>query len=99
MRLCINFVTCCKFLYMTIEIADEILSSPTPGKDILLEVALYLFANDKASLGRAADIAGISRMEMQSEAGSRKIPMHYDEEMVLNDIEAIKWYKENDSSK
>ena len=80
---------------MTIEIADEILSSPSPGKEILLEVALYLFANDKASLGRAAEIAGISRMEMQYEAGSRKIPMHYDEEMVNNDIETMKWYKEH----
>lgn len=83
---------------MTIEIADEILSSPSPGKEILLEVALYLFANDKASLGRAAAIAGISRMEMQREAGSRKISMHYDEDMVKNDLEAIKWYKQNDRS-
>lgn len=83
---------------MTIEIADQILSSPSPGKEILLEVALYLFANDKASLGRAATIAGISRMEMQREAGSRKIPMHYDEDMVKNDLEAIKWYKKNDRS-
>lgn len=80
---------------MTIEIADEILSSPSPGKEILLEVALYLFANNKASLGRAADIAGISRLEMQREAGSRKIPIHYDEEMLKNDLETIKWYKEN----
>lgn len=80
---------------MTIEIADEILSSPSPGKDILLEVALYLFANYKVSLAKAAEIAGISRIEMQREAGSRQIPMHYDEDMLNNDLETIKWYKEN----
>lgn len=84
---------------MTIEIADEILSSPSPGKEILLEVALYLFANNTVSLGKAAEIAGIPKMQMQYEAGSRQIPMHYDEEMLQNDLEAINWYKENVSSK
>jgi predicted HTH domain antitoxin len=84
---------------MTIEIADEILSSPSPGKEILLEVALYLFANDKVSLGKAAEIAGIPKMQMQYEAGSRKIPMHYDEEMAMEDVEAIKKYRANAGSK
>ena len=83
---------------MTIEIADELLSNTTTGKDLLMEVVLYLFAKEKISLGKAASIAGISKMEMQQIAGSRKIPMHYDEEMVNNDLKAIKWYRENDRS-
>lgn len=84
---------------MTIEIADEILSSPSPGKDILLEVALYLFAHDKVSLGKAAEIAGIPKMQMQYEAGSRQIPMHYDLQMAEEDLEAIKKYNINAGSK
>ena len=80
---------------MIIEIADELLSNKVTGKDLLIEIALYLFAKEKISLGKAADIIGVSKMEMQHIAGSKGIPMHYDMEMITNDIDVIKWYSQN----
>jgi predicted HTH domain antitoxin len=84
---------------MVIEIPDNIVE-PLDKHKMLLEIAIYLFENDKITLGKAAELVGIPKMQMQREIGSRGICMHYDEEMLQNDLEFIKWYKqENDNSK
>lgn len=79
---------------MTIEIADELLSNSATSKDLVTEIALFLFVKEKISLGKAADIIGISKMEMQQLIGAKGIPMHYDMEMVQNDMDTIKWYNQ-----
>lgn len=81
---------------MTIEIADELLSSSSTSKDLLTEIALFLFAKEKISLGKAADIAGVSKLQMQQLIGSKRISMHYDMEMVNNDLDSINWYTHHD---
>ena len=80
---------------MTIEIADELLSYSATSKELLTGIALFLFAKEKISLGKAADIVGVSKMEMQQLIGSKGISMHYDMEMVKNDMDAIKWYSQH----
>jgi predicted HTH domain antitoxin len=85
---------------MVIELPDNILEHPLDKNKMLLEIAIYLFEKDKLTLGKAAEFAGIPKMQMQNEIGGRGINMHYDEEMLENDLKSIEIYnKKYDSSK
>ena len=79
---------------MLIEIPDTALEHPLDRNKMLLEIAIYLFEKDKLTLGKAAELVGIPKMQMQNEIGSRGINMHYDEEMLENDLKAIEIYKQ-----
>jgi predicted HTH domain antitoxin len=79
---------------MLIELPDTIMEGPLDRNKMLLEIAIYLFEKDKLTLGKAAEFVGIPKMQMQNEIGSRGINMHYDEEMLENDVEFIKNYME-----
>jgi len=79
---------------MLIEIPDTALEYPLDRNKILLEIAIYLFEKDKLTLGKAAELVGIPKMQMQNEIGGRGINMHYDEEMLENDLKAIAIYNQ-----
>ena len=79
---------------MLIEIPDTALEYPLDRNKILLEIAIYLFEKDKLTLGKAAELVGIPKMQMQNEIGGRGINMHYDEEMLENDLKAIEIYNQ-----
>lgn len=84
---------------MIIEIRDELLADNSDSKDLIMDVALQLFEKEKITLGKAADLAGVSKMEMQYFIGSKGVPMHYDLNMVEEDLEVIKWYQNHGSNK
>ena len=85
---------------MLIELPDAVLQSPLDRNKMLLEIAIYLFEKDKLTLGKAAEFSGISKIQMQNEIGGRGINMHYDEEMLENDLKSIEIYNSKyDSSK
>jgi len=85
---------------MLIELPDKMLEGPLDRNKMLLEIAIYLFEKDKLTLGKAAELVGIPKMQMQNEIGGRGINMHYDEEMLENDLKSIEIYKAKyDSSK
>jgi predicted HTH domain antitoxin len=70
---------------MQLSVPDDLLSGQDLSeRDLLLHLALGLFIDDRASLGRAARIAGMSVPAFVDELGKRKIPVHYDR----NDLEA-----------
>lgn len=77
---------------MLIEIPDTVMEHPLDRNKMLLEIAIYLFEKDKLTLGKAAELVGIPKMQMQDEIGGRGINMHYDEEMLENDLKAIEIY-------
>jgi predicted HTH domain antitoxin len=79
---------------MLIEIPDTALEHPLDRNKMLLEIAIYLFEKDKLTLGKAAELVGIPKMQMQNEIGGRGINMHYDEEMLENDLKAIEIYNQ-----
>ena len=79
---------------MLIEIPDTVLEYPLDRNKMLLEIAIYLFEKDKLTLGKAAELVGIPKMQMQNEIGGRGINMHYDEEMLENDLKAIEIYNQ-----
>ena len=79
---------------MLIEIPDTALEYPLDRNKMLLEIAIFLFEKDKLTLGKAAELVGIPKMQMQNEIGGRGINMHYDEEMLENDLKAIEIYNQ-----
>ncbi len=79
---------------MLIEIPDTALEHPLDRNKMMLEIAIHLFEKDILTLGKAAELVGIPKMQMQNEIGSRGINMHYDEEMLENDLKAIEIYKQ-----
>ena len=67
---------------MQIELPDLGLSE----QEIKQELALSLYQQEKVSLARAAALAGMTRIEFQQLLASRELPIHYDADMVSEDI-------------
>jgi hypothetical protein len=75
---------------VTVEIPEEVLalaglsgSSPSGGASKLL--ALELFREARVSLGRAAELAGISLEEFMAFSAAREVPLHYTAEDLNED--------------
>lgn len=52
--------------------------------DAVVDIAIGLYKRDEVSLGRAAEVAGISSVEFLRELGRRHIPINYG----LDDLQA-----------
>jgi predicted HTH domain antitoxin len=75
---------------MTIEIPDAVVGrAQLSRQDILLSIAILLFAEEKVTLGQAAQIAGMPQFLFQKELANRKIPIHYGAEEYQRDLETI----------
>ena len=59
-------------------------------KDAALHLAIGLFVTEEATLGQAAEIAGLSQAAFLKELGSRRIPLHYGPEELAEDLRAVK---------
>ena len=51
-----------------------------------LELAVSLYAQEILSLGNAAELAGLSRLELNDALGKREVPMRYTQEDLRNDL-------------
>ena len=58
-------------------------------KDTALHLAIGLFVTEEATLGQAAQTAGLSQGEFLRELGRRRIPIHYGQEELHADLETI----------
>lgn len=75
---------------MNVTVPDDTLAGiELSESEARLDIALGLFADRKATLGRAALIAGLSHAEFQKELGRRRIPIHYDVEDLEADLLTI----------
>lgn len=78
---------------VNIVIEDELLRGVDLSvEQARLEFAVGLFSDWKVTLGRGAEIAGLSQPEFMRELGRRQIPMHYtvaDLEEDLRTIQAL----------
>jgi predicted HTH domain antitoxin len=54
-----------------------------------LHLGIGLFVSEEATLGQAAETAGISQAEFLRELGRRRIPVHYGREELAADLEAV----------
>jgi predicted HTH domain antitoxin len=55
----------------------------------LLDLAIGLFVDRRVTLGRGAEIAGISKPVFLDELGRRQIPVNYDEADLESDLKTI----------
>jgi len=58
-------------------------------KAVRLYLAIELYREGVVSLGKAAEIAGLSRWEMMELLASKGIPLNYDEDDLSEDIETL----------
>lgn len=54
-----------------------------------LHLAIGLFVSDEATLGQAAQTAGMSQAEFLRELGRRRIPIHYGQDELKDDLQAV----------
>ena len=75
---------------MNIEIPDSILQkSGLRENDILLQLAILLFEQEKLTLAEASELARLHQIQFQKELAKRKIPIHYGKEELKADMQTL----------
>ena len=54
-----------------------------------LDLAFGLFIDQRVTMGRAAEIAGLTQPDFLKELGHRNIPVHYDVEDLQADLRTL----------
>ena len=76
---------------LTLDIPDDVMAA-MPGPEsqqrhyLLLEIACALYAREVLSLGRAAELAGMTKLDFGREIGTRGIARHYTETELSADL-------------
>lgn len=76
---------------MSLVISDEIVkASGLSQEELLIEVVLLLFQQEKIALGKAAELLDISQIRLQQLMAERGICLHYDVSELQEDIQYLK---------
>jgi predicted HTH domain antitoxin len=73
-------------MQLTLPEAIEAKLSP---KKAALHLAIGLFVTEEATLGQAAEIAGLTQAAFLKELGGRRIPIHYGPEELAEDLRVV----------
>lgn len=75
---------------VTFEVSQDILDSArlTPS-EMILELAIWLYAQGRLSIGKARELAGVSLWEFRQVLASHRIAAHYDLADLQDDINSI----------
>jgi predicted HTH domain antitoxin len=57
---------------------DELQAARLSAEELRREIAVFLFQQDRFTLGQASTFAGMSQLDFQRLLASRQIPIHYD---------------------
>jgi predicted HTH domain antitoxin len=74
---------------MTVPLPKNLEQGRTP-QWAALHLAIGLYVSREATLGQAAEAAGLSQSDFQDELGKRKIPINYSVENLLADIQSVR---------
>lgn len=75
---------------MSITIPQEYLKAAgMTEKDLKLEIALIFYQKRVISIGKAAQLAGVSRWDFQQAMKARKIPVNYDISELMDDVKTL----------
>ena len=75
----------------TVELPQEILESARlTVPEVKVELALHLYARNRLSIGKARELAGMHLWEFRQLLASRRIPPHYDETDLADDIAVLR---------
>ena len=76
---------------MSVVISDQLLEKANlTESELRLEIALIFFERKGLTLGKASEFAGLHQYEFQKILADRKIPLHYDYEDLMEDLESLK---------
>ena len=77
--------------FVTVNISEERLRSVALNeRDAVADIAIGLYKREQVSLGRAAEIAGLSTPEFLNELGRRRIPINLEVDDLRADVETLK---------
>ena len=76
---------------LQLRIPDSVIQSiRLPGKrmeeDLLVELAVALYNQEALSFGKARELAGMSKYQFGQLLGKRRIPRHYGQEELEDDL-------------
>jgi predicted HTH domain antitoxin len=75
---------------MSVVISDNILQAiQMSDTEMLQEIAIMLFQQDRFTLGQASNFAGMNQLEFQRLLGTRKISLHYDIAELREDVKSM----------
>jgi predicted HTH domain antitoxin len=76
---------------LSLEVPQDVLESARmSAADLKTELALALYAQQRLSIGKARELAGMSLWEFRRLLASRHIAPHYDESDLTEDIKALR---------
>lgn len=78
----------CYRTFMNLTLPQSIESRLTPAT-AALPLALGLFIADEATLGQAAEVAGMSQADFLKELGRRHISIHYGADELADDLRTL----------
>ena len=74
-----------------LELPHDVLNSARMTLDeIKVELAVHLYAQGRLSLGKARELAGFALWEFRQALASRRIPVHYEEADLQEDVETLR---------
>ena len=75
----------------TLEIPQEILDSARlTMSELKIEVAVLLYSENRLSIGKAHEFAGMSLWQFRQLLASRQIPVHFDKDDLNEDVETLR---------
>lgn len=75
----------------TLNIPQDILESARlTAPELKIEIAVYLYASGRLSIGKARELADMSLWQFRQLLASRQISPHFDESDLNTDIETLK---------
>ena len=75
---------------VTLTIPNERLGNvPLDERDAVVDIAIGLYKRQAVSLGRAAEVAGISSVDLLVELGRRHIPINYGVDELREDFTTL----------
>jgi predicted HTH domain antitoxin len=75
---------------MDVHLSDELLTPlRLTEKEVLIELAIALYASGKLSFGKARELAGLDWVRFLQALSARDIPAHYNQEDFETDLSAV----------
>jgi len=76
---------------MPVTLTDELLQAARlTESELKVELAITLYQQDRLTLGQAAELAGIRQLDLQKILGARRIPIHYSQNDLQQDLATVK---------
>ena len=74
-----------------VEVPQEILDSARlTASELKVEMAVHLYAQGRLGIGKARELAGMTLWEFRLLLASRRIPPHYDEADLEEDVATLR---------